>query len=280
VADRHDSGGTGNGQARDTRPGAPADGTRNTAAGDEPRERSSEASSGETDETADRAATARRDAALLAKVRAAPVLAGELPRFDPASAPAAPGELFADWLEQALDEGVPEPHVMTLSTAGADGAPDARVLVLRGIDSAACAYAFATDTRSAKARDLAANPAAALTWYWPAHGRQIRVAGRVEVCGAEAARRDLLGRSPRSRAAVFAGPMSAPLSGPQEYDRALERARETVAAEPNRVPATHALYRLVADRAEFWQADPRRFHLRLRYTRQAAGGWRRELLWP
>jgi pyridoxamine 5'-phosphate oxidase len=226
-------------------------------------------------------AAAERDAALLAKARAAPVLAGPLPRFDPASAPAHPGELFAAWLERALDDGVPEPHVMTLSTAAADCAPDARVLLLRGIDSAACAYSFATDSRSAKARDLAANPAAALSWYWPAHGRQIRMAGRVVLCGPEATRRDFLGRGPRSRAAAFAGATSAPLSGAEEYDRALERGRETVGAEPDRVPATHVLYRLVADRAEFWQGDPAHFHLRLRYARDAAtGGWTRELLWP
>ncbi|WP_232792574.1 pyridoxine/pyridoxamine 5'-phosphate oxidase [Actinacidiphila yeochonensis] len=221
------------------------------------------------------------DEALLAKARAAPVLAGPLPSFDPRTAPASPGDLFAAWLEQALDDGVPEPHVMTLSTASADAVPDARVLVLRGIDTAACAYAFATDTRSPKAADLAANPRAALSWYWPAHGRQIRMAGRVEVRGPEATRRDFLGRGPHARAAAFAGPMSAPLAGPEEYERAMAEARGTVAAEPERVPATHVLYQLRAERAEFWQADPPRFHLRLRYTRDAAtDAWDRDLLWP
>jgi len=226
-----------------------------------------------------RGAAARDDEALLARVRAAPVLAGPLPEFDPGAAPDAPGPLFAQWLDRALTEAVPEPQLMTLSTAGADGAPSARVLMLRGIDTADCGYDFATDSRSPKGRDLAANPRAALTWYWPAHGRQIRMAGPVTVLGEDASRRDFLGRGETSRAAAFAGLTSAPLAGREEYDRALRAARELVAAEPERVPATHTLYRLRTWQAEFWQGDPARFHLRLRYER-TGDGWIRDLLWP
>lgn len=227
------------------------------------------------------------DAALLALMRAAPVLVGPLPRFDPAGAPGAPGPLFARWLRRALDDGVPEPHVMTLATAGADGTPAARVLMLRGIDTAGCAYDFASDAGSGKGRDLAANPRAALTWYWPAHGRQIRMTGPVAVLGADAAARDFRGRSPASRAAGFTGAMSRPLSGPQEYDAARRAAEALVAAEPDRVPDGHCVYRLSAEHAEFFQAAAggsaghvhAAFHVRLRYDRDG-DGWRRTLLWP
>lgn len=140
--------------------------------------------------------TATADSELMAKVWAAPVLAGPLPRFDPDSAPAAPGRLFAEWLGKALADGVPEPHIVTVSTAAADGTPSARVVMLRGIDSADCAVRFAGDRLSGKGRDISARPAAALTWYWPAHGRQIRMTGPVDLLGAEATRRDFLGRSP------------------------------------------------------------------------------------
>ncbi|WNI19355.1 pyridoxine/pyridoxamine 5'-phosphate oxidase [Actinacidiphila sp. ITFR-21] len=223
------------------------------------------------------------DEALLARLRAAPVLAGPLPEFDPDGAPDgapdAPGPLFARWLDRALTDGVPEPGVMTLSTAGADGTPAARVLMLRGVDTADCAFRFTSDSRSPKGHELAANPQAALTWYWPAHGRQIRITGPVAVLEGEATRRDFLGRGEPSRAAGFTGVTSAPLSGPAEYERAARTARREVAAEPDRVPATHVLYRLRATWAEFWQAVPARFHLRLRYER-AGGGWTRTLLWP
>jgi pyridoxamine 5'-phosphate oxidase len=219
------------------------------------------------------------DAALLARMRAAPVLAGPLPRFAPEDAPGAPGPLFARWLDRALADGVPEPHVMTLSTAGADGAPSARVLMLRGVDSADCAYLFASDAGSPKGQDLAANPRAALTWYWPAHGRQIRMTGPVTALGGETAREDYLGRSPASRTAGFTGRTSRPLAGPREYDRAWQAAQALVAAEPGRVPDGHTVYRLRAQEAEFFQADPDRFHLRVRYTRDG-DGWTRTLLWP
>ncbi|MFI0901002.1 pyridoxal 5'-phosphate synthase [Streptomyces sp. NPDC020983] len=222
------------------------------------------------------------DRALLGRIRAAPVLAGPLPRFDPEQAPAAPGPLLAGWLDRALADGLPEPHVMTLSTATPGGTPSARVLMLRGVDSAGCAVVFAGDARSGKGRDLAANPLAAATFYWPAHGRQIRLAGPVAVLDAEAAWRDFLGRSPASRAAAFTGTVSAPLGSPQEYARERLAAEALVSAEPDRVPEWHTVYRLRADEAEFFQADPDRGHLRLRYTRQARaeGGWSRTLLWP
>jgi pyridoxamine 5'-phosphate oxidase len=220
------------------------------------------------------------DEELLRRVRAAPVLAGELPRFDPAEAPDAPGPLFARWLDRALADRLPEPHVMTLSTASPDGTPSARVLMLRGIDTQDCGYVFASDSRSRKGRDLAANPRAALTFYWPAHGRQVRLTGPVTVLGPQITRQDFLGRSPASRAAGFTGRQSAPLSGPQEYERARRAAQEVVAAEPGSVPETHTVYRLRAREAEFFQADPARGHLRLRYERTAENGWIRTLLWP
>lgn len=219
------------------------------------------------------------DEELMARLRAAPVLAGPLPRFDPADAPEAPGPLFAAWLAAALADGVPEPQIMTLGTAGADGDPSARVLILRGIDTADCAYVFASDSRSRKGRDLAANPRATLTWYWPAHGRQIRMTGPVTVLGEDETRRDFLGRSEQARAAAFTGRISEPLAGPGEYEREYRAARDLVAAEPGRVPETHTVYRLRAAEAEFFQGDPERFHLRVRYVR-GDRGWTRNLLWP
>ena len=219
------------------------------------------------------------DELLLARARKAPVLAGPLPHFDPRSAPDAPGPLFADWLSRALADDVPEPHVMTLSTAGADGAPSARVLMLRGIDSADCGYDFASDAGSRKGRDLAGNPRAALAWYWPAHGRQIRMVGTVAVRDEAATRADFRGRGEQARIGGFTGRMSEPLSGPEEYERAHRRAAALVAADPGRVPDGHTLYRLRATEAEFFQADPGRFHLRVRYLRDG-GRWIRTLLWP
>jgi pyridoxamine 5'-phosphate oxidase len=220
--------------------------------------------------------------ALRERMRSAPVLAGPLPHFDPATAGPEPGPVFARWLAHALDDGVPEPHVMTLSTADAAGRPSARVLMLRGIDLDRLALDFASEAASRKGRDLTDRPYAALSWYWPRHGRQIRVTGEVAILDRAAARRDFLGRREAARIAGFTGVMSAPLDGRGAYEEARRRATEHVAAHPEDVPEGHTVYRLIADEAEFWQGAPAQGHIRLRYVRDtsAPGGWTRGLLWP
>lgn len=217
--------------------------------------------------------------ALCDRLRGTPALTGPFPGFDVSRAGDEPGPLFTRWLIQALDDRVPEPHVMTLSTADADGRPSARVLMLRGFDPRECAFVFASDTGSRKGRELADNPYAALSWYWPRHGRQIRVAGPVTTLDRAAARADFLGRSEASRVAGFTGRMSDVLEGETAYEQGRAREREILAATPSAVPEGHTVYVLRADEAEFFQGDPDRFHRRLRYTRRP-DGWSRELLWP
>ncbi|MCM2417919.1 pyridoxal 5'-phosphate synthase [Streptomyces sp. RKAG293] len=219
------------------------------------------------------------DEELPARLRAVPVLAEPLPRFDPDGADPSPGRQFARWLDDALDDGVPEPHVMTLSTADRDGRPSARVLMLRGLGADACTFVFASDSGSHKGHDLSANPHAALSWYWPPQGRQIRAAGPVEALDAGIARGDFLGRREASRIAGFTGRMSAPLTGSDAYDEERRRAADLVAADPGAVPAGHTVYRLRADEMEFFQGDPGGFHVRLHYARQG-DDWKRGLLWP
>nr|WP_202446885.1 pyridoxal 5'-phosphate synthase [Streptomyces sp. SID5468] len=213
------------------------------------------------------------------RLRTTPALTGPFPAFEVSRAEAAPGPLFLRWLTEALDDGVPEPHVTTLSTADERGRPSARVLMLRDVDPDRCAFRFASEAASRKGRELAANPYAALSWYWPRHGRQIRAAGPVAVLDRAAARADFLGRGEASRISGFTGSMSAPLESEGAYADARERARRTVAAEPEAVPDGHTVYELRAEEMEFFQGDPARFHRRLCYHRQD-GNWTSGLLWP
>ncbi len=219
--------------------------------------------------------------ALRARLRGAPGTAGPLPDLDPERAGDAPGPLFADWLWHALDEGVPEPQTMTLSTVDAAGRPSSRVLILRGLECEGddCAFLFASDAGSRKGADLAARPYAALNWYWPGQGRQIRAAGPVEALGGAAARADFLGRGEASRIAGFTGRMSGPLPGPAAYEEERARARGILAADRDAVPAGHTVYLLRADEVEFFQLAADRFHRRLRYRREGSR-WSRGLLWP
>jgi pyridoxamine 5'-phosphate oxidase len=218
---------------------------------------------------------------LTARLRRAPMAGGRSPDFVPERAGGAPGPLFAAWLSQALADGVPEPQVVTVSTVDAGGRPSARVVILRGLECEGeqCGFRFAGDAGSRKGTDLAARPYAALTWYWPAYGRQIRAAGPVQTLDATAAREDFLGRSEAARVAGLTGRMSEPLSGPQEYETERARARARAAADPDAVPERHTVYLLRAEEIEFFQLAADRFHRRLRY-RRTESGWQREQLWP
>ncbi|SNT63639.1 pyridoxamine 5'-phosphate oxidase [Asanoa hainanensis] len=210
-------------------------------------------------------------------LRALPVFAGPLPTFDPTEAPQRPDQLFLDWLTHAVDAGVREPHAMTLSTVGPDGAPSARVLILKNVDEHG--WQFAVHADSPKGQDLLRRPAAALTFYWPALPRQVRVRGPVRPEPAELSAADFLARPAGSRAEASLGRQSQPLPDRRDLDLAVERATARVAAEPALVDPRWTLCTLAAEQVEFWQGDKHRKHLRLRYARDAAG-WKRDLLWP
>ncbi|HEY8717222.1 pyridoxal 5'-phosphate synthase [Pengzhenrongella sp.] len=213
------------------------------------------------------------------RLRRIPVFAGDLPRFDPETAPDDPVRLFADWLTHAIKAGVAEPHAMTLATAGADGTPSARVVILK--DCRDGGWEFATDARSRKARDLAENPNAAATFYWQPQARQVRVSGPVLARGLRADADDFLARSPASRAAALAVRPGEPLASPAELEAAIAAAQGRVEREPATVLADWRLFALVPLEVEFFQGDPRRAHIRVAYRRDDVGApWRHELVWP
>ncbi|CAM5362341.1 pyridoxal 5'-phosphate synthase [Streptomyces violaceorubidus] len=150
--------------------------------------------------------------------------------------------------------------------------------MLHGAD--ADGWAFATHADSRKGRHLAARPYAALTFYWPVLGRQVRLRGPVAVAPAEEARADLRARSAGALAAALTGRQSAELDSPDELARASEAAWERAEREPDAPVASWTLYRLRPDEVEFFQGEARRRHVRLSYRRAEKGGWDRRLLWP
>jgi pyridoxamine 5'-phosphate oxidase len=210
-------------------------------------------------------------------LRSLPVFAGPLAEFDPESAPDQPDALFVTWLGEAVAAEVPEPHAMTLSTCDAAGVPDARVLILKDLDAAG--WWFATSSASAKGRQLDQRPAAALTFYWPLIGRQVRVRGTVVRASAERSAADFRARSEGARAIALAGRESAPLESRAECAAAVEQSRARLAEHPDLVSEHWTRYAVAPDQVEFWQADKDREHTRVLY-RRTPDGWARELLWP
>jgi pyridoxamine 5'-phosphate oxidase len=211
-------------------------------------------------------------------LRGLDVFPADLPEFDVRAAPADPVTLFLNWLTEAVSANVLGPHAMTLATADAAGRVSSRVLICKDVDDAGRWY-FASDSGSVKGRDLAANPRAAASFYWPRHGRQVRVSGEAASAGRQASAADFLARPPGSRAAALAGPQSEPLTALAELDEAFGRSQAELEANPGLVAPSWTLYALTADTVEFWQADHQRRHVRLQYQRTAAA-WTTRLLWP
>jgi pyridoxamine 5'-phosphate oxidase len=211
-------------------------------------------------------------------LRGLEVFPGELPEFDVRSVPGDPVTLFLTWLTEAVRDKILGPHAMTLATADAAGRVSSRVLICKDVDENGRWY-FASDAASVKGRDLAANPRAAASFYWPQHGRQIRVSGAAASAGSDASAADFLARPPASRAAALAGHQSEPLADPAELAEAFRRSQDAVEANPRFIAPGWTLYALTADAVEFWQADHQRRHIRLQYQR-TAGTWTSQLLWP
>ncbi|MFD8794921.1 pyridoxine/pyridoxamine 5'-phosphate oxidase [Streptomyces vinaceus] len=203
---------------------------------------------------------------------------GPLPDFDPDAAPAEPLPLFHQWFVGAAAAGQPEPHTMSLATVDAEGRPDVRTLMLHDADGRG--WHFASHATSAKGRQLAGRPDAALGFYWPAVARQIRIRGRVAACGPEESRADLAVRSRGALAAALTGRQSEVLDGLDELRRASEAAWERAGAEPEAPAPTWTRYVLDATEVEFFQGDAARRHVRLHYRREPGGLWTRTLLWP
>ncbi|MDL5202190.1 pyridoxal 5'-phosphate synthase [Streptomyces sp. ALI-76-A] len=200
-----------------------------------------------------------------------------LPSFDPDTAPGTPLPLFTAWFAEAVAAGQTEPHTMSLATADEEGLPDVRIVMLHGAD--ADGWSFATHATSRKGGQLAARPYAALAFYWPVLGRQVRIRGPVTAAPSLEGQADLHARSTGALAAALTGRQSDLLGSLDELAHASRTAWERARREPGAPVSSWTLYRLRPEEVEFFQGDERRRHVRLAY-RHGEGGWTRRLLWP
>jgi pyridoxamine 5'-phosphate oxidase len=210
-------------------------------------------------------------------LRSLPVFPEVAAGFDTEQLPEDPAVLFLEWLTGAAAAGQLAPHAACLSTSGADAVPSARFLILKDLDHRG--WHFASHRTSPKGIDLSENPNAAMTFFWPATARQVRVSGSVSpLPGAESAQ-DFLARPLGSRASALVGRQSDVLSAPEDYAAAIASALARLEAEPESVDADWTLYALDPTRIEFWQASAEREHTRVRYEREH-GRWSSARLWP
>ena len=204
-------------------------------------------------------------------------LPGPYTPFDPAQAPVDPATLFCEWLRMGIEAGIREPHSMTLSTVDADGRPDARVLILKNVDEHG--WHFAITRGSPKGHQISRRANVALTFYWPALGRQVRIRGAARDMGPQVQADDFLARPLGSRAAALLGRQSDVLGSDQELEEGLAGQLERLKLDPQVVSPQWAVYAVLPDTIEFWQGHEERRHVRLRYRRNGSA-WATERLWP
>jgi pyridoxamine 5'-phosphate oxidase len=192
-------------------------------------------------------------------------------------ATADPIDQFGEWFAIAARAGLPEPTAMAVATASADGLPNVRMLLLKGYDQRG--FVFYTNLASPKAAELAANPRAALCFYWNQIGRQIRVTGPVEKVTDAEADAYFATRPRLSQLGAWASHQSQPMADSFELERncAAAALRFGIGAVPR--PPGWSGYRVVPATMEFWHEKPFRLHERVRFTR-LDGVWSSQRIFP
>jgi pyridoxamine 5'-phosphate oxidase len=188
-----------------------------------------------------------------------------------------PIALFETWLGEALKREPNDGNAMTLATVDADGSPDARMVLLKGVD--ARGFLFFTHVTSAKGQQLAANPRAALVFHWKSLRRSVRVRGEVESVGEAEADAYFATRARSAQIGAWASDQSKPLPDPLALERRVaEMALKFGVSQPPR-PPNWSGYRLAPQTLEFWRDRPFRLHERLLFTR-AGEHWTTQRLFP
>ena len=183
---------------------------------------------------------------------------------------------FARWRELAQRE-VPLAEAMTLATVDAGGAPDARMVLLKGSGSEG--FSFFTNYGSAKAEQLECNATAAAVIYWRELDRQVRIRGSIQRLGPEASDAYFATRPRDSQLGAWASPQSRPLESRAELDRRLAEVEGRFADTDVPRPDHWGGYLLQPSTVEFWQGQVGRLHDRFAYSREG-GGWRIQRLAP
>jgi pyridoxamine 5'-phosphate oxidase len=185
---------------------------------------------------------------------------------------------FNDWLRQATQHpAITEPTAMTLATARADGAPSARIVLLKAADENG--FLFYTNYASRKSAELKENQRAALVLYWMPLDQQVRVEGRVVQASAEESDAYFASRPREKQVGAWVSLQSQPMVSRETFEAQLADFAESHEGKPIARPPFWGGWRVVPERIEFWQQRDARLHVRDLYTRKG-DTWEHSLLYP
>ena len=201
----------------------------------------------------------------------------ELPRLTEESLPEGPFELFAAWLGDAEASGMTDPNAMTLATAGADGRPSARTVLLRGVSDDG--FRFFTNRTSLKGRQLGENPRAQLLFFWREIGRQILIHGSVDQLSDQESDAYFESRARESRIGAWASEQGSVIESREQLLAQVEEAGARFDGEDVQRPPHWGGYIVRPEAIEFWQAGEFRLHDRFVFTRSGSS-WTAERLSP
>ena len=187
---------------------------------------------------------------------------------------------FRLWFDEAQQSGIVEPNAMTLSTVDpASGQPSSRIVLLKGLDERV--FTYFRNYESQKGRELAAQPRAALGFFWRELERQVNVRGWVEQVSRAESEAYFHSRPRASQLGAHASLQSTLIPGRPWLEAqfaALEAQYPAGTLIP--LPTCWGGYRLIPEAMEFWQGRPSRLHDRICYTRQNDGAWQPGRLSP
>lgn len=188
-----------------------------------------------------------------------------------------PFALFEEWFAAAGRSEPRDANAMTLATCSQDGAPSARMVLLKGWDQRG--FVFYTNLESRKGAELALNPQAALLFYWKSLSRQIRIEGTTDPVSPDEADEYYASRPRMSRIGAWASEQSRPLAARAELEARVADFEARYPSEPVPRPPFWSGFRLTPSRFEFWQEQPFRLHERRIFVRDGAG-WHTGMLYP
>lgn len=194
------------------------------------------------------------------------------------AAAANPLHQFGQWFEEAVRADLLDANAMTLATIGLDGAPAARIVLLKGFDEDG--FVFFTNYESAKGRELTATPLACLLFFWVELERQVRVTGSVSRVSADESSAYFATRPFDSQIGAWSSQQSAPIANRAALETRFEETRRRYEGGAVPRPPHWGGFRIAPARIEFWQGRRGRLHDRLLYTRGDDDVWSRTRLSP